>query len=159
MNFIVNGFFGGVKFWSNLSVVRASGNRKLEFQSKIWNSAHRWFVQGLRMSILKTFGTGFDIYEVGRIDILGAGGTRPGFFFFLVFVDTDYSEARLNTSDFSLSGRLKLSRINLAWGAEQLRDRCFFCVWRGWRRFCEFPAGLGLWGFRWGRYKETGVWR
>ena len=76
------------------------------------------------------FGTDFDICEVGRIDILGAGGIRLGFFFVEV-VDTDYSEAQLNASDFSLSSRLKLSRINLAIGAEQQRDRwVFLCLTR-----------------------------
>ena len=48
---------------------------------------------------------------------------------------------------------------NLAIGAEQLRDRYFFCVWQGRRIFCESPPGVGLWGFYWGRYSETGVWR
>ena len=56
-----------------------------------------------------------------------------------MFVDTDYLEAWLNALDFSLSSRLKLFRINLAIGAEQLRDMFFFCVWRGRRIFCEFP--------------------
>ena len=45
-----------------------------------------------------------------------------------MFVDTNYSDARLNASDLSLSSRLKLSRINLAIGAEQLRERFFLRV-------------------------------
>ena len=36
--------------------------------------------QRFHISVVKTFGTCFDICEVGRIDILGAGGIRPDFF-------------------------------------------------------------------------------
>ena len=35
--------------------------------------------EGLRISAVRTFGTGFDICEVGRIDILDAGEIRPVF--------------------------------------------------------------------------------
>ena len=105
-------------FRSNLSVVRASGDWKLKFQSKIWNPAYRSFVQGLRISVVKTFWAGFHVvnlwigsvvcwslpsmgsildtgrshtrfFEVWRIDIFGAGRIRPGFFFVEV-VDTNY---------------------------------------------------------------------
>ena len=75
--------------------------------------------------------------------IFGAGGIRPVFLW--MFLDTDYSEARLNASDLSLTCQLKMVSNNLAIGVEQQRDRFFFCcVWRGRRIFCEFPLWSGV---------------
>ena len=62
-----------------------------------------------RISVVKTLGTGFDICEVGIIDILGAGGIRPGFWW--KFVDTDYAGAQMVPRDFSGPYQPKLSRI------------------------------------------------
>ena len=62
-------------------MVRANSNWKIEFLSERWNiGSIDGVVQRFRISVVKTFGKGFDVCEVGRIDILGAGGIRPVFF-------------------------------------------------------------------------------
>ena len=111
-NFIVNNIFIkefyckrgflGIKFCSNLSVVQANSNWKLEFFGSIDG-----VVQGFRISVLKTFGTGFDICEVGIIDF-GRWWNQAVFCGCLLIPtigDMDY------VSDFSCPYRLKLSRI------------------------------------------------
>ena len=106
--------------------------------------------------VVKTFGTGFNICEVGIIDILDAGGIRPS------FVDVCWYwlfRGAVERLGLFVVGSTRIVTNNLNNGAEQLRDRYFFYVWRGRWIFCEFLPGVGLWGFYWGRYSETGVWR
>ena len=63
-------------------------NWRLEFRFEILEiSPIDGIVQKCRISVVKTFGIGFDICEAGKIDILGAGEIRPVFLWMLVDSD------------------------------------------------------------------------
>ena len=63
------GFYEG-NFVVTVDVIPANSNQRIlgfSFES-LENFTHRWFVQRLCISVVKTFGTGFNICEVGIID-------------------------------------------------------------------------------------------
>ena len=141
-------------FIGTCQAVLANSNWRLGFWSEsLENSLMDGIVQSLCISVVKTFGTGFDNCESIFWALVESGQD------FVEVVDTSYSGALLNTSDLSWSVSTEIVSNNLAIGAEQLRDRYFFSFINTCYMFCEFPPGAGLWGFYWGRYSETGVWR
>ena len=60
-----------------------------------------------------------------------------------MFVDTDYSEARLNALDFSLSGRLKIVPNKSRHNGRATKRQFFVCPTRQ-KDIWEFPTEVGL---------------
>ena len=101
--------------------------------------AHWWFVWIMRIYF-------FDIYEVGGIDIFGAGRIRPVFFVVEV-VDTNY---------WTCHGPCSLKMVSPRRQSNEETD-VFLCLTRQ-TGILWFPPGVEFWDCYWGRYFETGFW-